>query len=162
MSAMKVYHTRVGCVQDMFQRSTGHVDVSLVEYGEKGFGVPMHVPFGRSQVWGSEGSEAAAMLASLAPIGAVLALGLCSAGTICLHGHGAPTPRSCRPSFGTSPGACREKGARVAQDRERGPRHEQAREDHPGEELASGGRWRPAPTYQSSWPRSSGALHTPR
>ena len=57
MSAMKVYHTKVGCVQDMFQRSTGHVDVSLVEYGEKGFSVPMHVPFGRSQVWGSEGSE---------------------------------------------------------------------------------------------------------
>ena len=119
MSSMRVYHTHLSCMQYMLQRSSGHVEVSLTEFGQKGFKVPTHVAFGKSQVWEARrsppspptsfaivdaGGYPLEMPSALAPLVAALAVGFQHAGHRCLPGDdkGAASPH--RPSLGHPPG----------------------------------------------------------
>ena len=50
MVGLTMFHTTLGVTQQMYRRSTGHVEVCLAEYG-RGFSMPDAASFGRSQVW---------------------------------------------------------------------------------------------------------------
>ena len=104
---MKIYRTHLSCMQDMLRRSSGHVEVSLTEFGPEGFHVPPHVAFGKSQIWGSRRSPASSpssfaivdaagypleMPPTLAPLVAALAVGLQCAGSLGSHGNGVREP----------------------------------------------------------------------
>ena len=45
MSSMRVYHTHYNCMQYMLQKSSGHVEVSLTEFGQRGFSCPVTCGF---------------------------------------------------------------------------------------------------------------------
>eukprot|EP00439_Symbiodinium_sp_Y106_P086029 s529_g30.t2 len=42
MRSMRIYHTHINCMQSMSQKHSGHVEVSLTEFGPQGFRVPLH------------------------------------------------------------------------------------------------------------------------
>ena len=50
MVGLNMFHTNLGVIQQMHRRDTGHVEVSITEYGN-GFSMHMAASFGRSQVW---------------------------------------------------------------------------------------------------------------
>ena len=90
-------------MQHMTQKTSGHVEVSRAEFGAQGFRVPSHVAFRKSQVWGDEGSPASPWTSfaivdaagcpltappALAPLVAVLAVGLQRPGSFGTFGNG--------------------------------------------------------------------------
>ena len=112
MVGLRIYHTNLGTFQDMRQRLSGHVEVSLTEFGE-GFRAPVDLKFDRSQVWerGASGGtfephfqivdatgRPIQMPPALAALAAALAAGLCQPGPHCALGRGSSASPTSSPS----------------------------------------------------------------
>ena len=166
MSSMRVYHTHYNCMQYMLQKSSGHVEVSLTEFGQRGFRVPSHVAFGKSQVWGERSSptspptsfaivDAAGlpldMPPALAPLVAALAVGLLNTGHVGTHGDDPRASSSSRPTLGHSPRTYGTKSDAAATAGELHLGEGEGREAGADPELPAGRRRGPSSTSGSTY-----------
>ena len=106
MVGLTLFHTKLGVTQQMYRRSTGHVEICITEYG-RGFSMPDAASFGRSQVWSDQPLPTPIQIANAfdmrAPLEAVLlalAIGGVDSSSQCLDHCGAAAPASRRPSPG--------------------------------------------------------------
>ena len=106
MVGLTLFHTTLGVTQQMHRRSTGHVEVSITEYG-RGFSMPEAASFGRSQVWSDQLlptpiriANAFDMRVPLEALLLALAIGGVDSGRQCLDDRGSTASTSRRPSPG--------------------------------------------------------------
>ena len=116
MVGLNMFHTNIGVIQRMHRRDTGHVEVSVTEFGT-GFSMPMSASFGRSQVWSARPlptpiriANACDMRVSLEALLLALAIGGLDAGSQLLDDGGPAAGASRRPTLSSSAGALREAG----------------------------------------------------
>ena len=117
MVRLNMFHTSQGLVQRMHRRDTGHVEVSVTEFGG-GFSMPDSASFGRSQVWSERPlpnqirfTNSLDMRVPLEALLLALAIRGLDAGCQLVDAGGAATGASRRPTFGGSAGAFGEAGA---------------------------------------------------
>ena len=130
MSGLMIAYTRLSVVQSMNRRSSGHVAVSLCEFGQ-GWYVPATYDFLKSEIWKVKGpflKPSSELCVSLldgnqqeipmpSAVEAVrLALVLCAgyAGARCLRDNHDAAPASSSSTFGTATRSLRKEGAAAA------------------------------------------------
>ena len=117
MVGLNMFHTNIGVIQRMRRRDTGHVEVSITEFGA-GFSMPVSASFGRSQVWSARPlptpirfANACDMRVSLEALLLALAIGGLDAGSQLPDDGGPAAGAPRRPTLSSSARALRETGA---------------------------------------------------